>query len=76
MPALTGDVTTSAGAVSTTIANNAVTNAKAAQMAANTLKGNNTASTANALDLTAAQVTTMLGLAPLKITKSISFGGF
>lgn len=60
MPALTGDVTTSAGAVATTIANNAVTNAKAAQMAAHTFKGNNTGSTANASDLTATQLTAEL----------------
>lgn len=60
MPALTGDVTTSAGAVATTIATNAVTNAKSAQMATLTLKGNNTASTANASDLTVAQVAAML----------------
>lgn len=60
MPALTGDVTTTAGAVATTIAANAVTNAKAAQMGANTIKGNNTGATANAADLTAAQVATML----------------
>lgn len=73
MPALTGDVTTSAGAVATTIATNAVTNAKAAQMAANTIKGNNTAGTANAADLTVAQVNAILpvftstlnGLTPL-----------
>lgn len=51
MPALTGDVTTSAGALATTIAANAVTNAKAAQMAAYTLKGNATGSTANASDI-------------------------
>lgn len=61
-PALTGDVTTSAGSLATTIANNAVTNAKAAQMAANTIKGNNTGGTANAADLTVAQVTAMIGV--------------
>ena len=62
MPALTGDVTTSAGAVATTIATNVVTNAKLAQMATNTIKGNNTGGTANALDLTVAQVTALLGV--------------
>jgi len=62
MPALTGDVTSSAGSVATTIANNAVTNAKAAQMAAHTYKGNNTGSTANAADLTQAQLTAELNV--------------
>lgn len=44
--ALTGDVTNSAGSYATTIANNAVTNAKLATAAAYTLKGNFTGSTA------------------------------
>lgn len=39
MPALTGDVTSSAGAVATTIANNAVSNAKMATATQNTVKG-------------------------------------
>lgn len=60
--ALTGDVTASGpGSVAATIANNAVTNAKLAQMPTLTLKGNNIGGTANALDLTVSQVNTMLG---------------
>lgn len=60
--ALTGDVVaTGPGSVSATIQANVVSNAKLAQMPANTIKGNNTGSTANALDLTVAQVNTLLG---------------
>lgn len=55
---LTGDVTSVGNA--TTIGANMVTNAKLAQMATNTIKGNNTGSTANASDLTVAQVNAIL----------------
>lgn len=61
-PAHTGDVTSPANSVALTIATNIVTNAKLAQMAANTIKGNNTGSTANASDLTTAQTKTLLAI--------------
>ena len=54
-----GDVLmTDAGVV--TVQPNVISNSKLAQMAANTIKGNNTGSTANSLDLTTTQVTAML----------------
>lgn len=55
---LSGDVTGTQSA--TAIAANAVTNAKLAQMPSNTFKGNNTGSTANAIDMTAAQAVAIL----------------
>lgn len=60
MPALTGDVTTSAGAVATTIGTNKVTNAMLAQVNTATFKGRTTASTGNVEDLTAAQALALL----------------
>lgn len=69
-PAHTGDVTNSAGSLAFTIAANVVTNAKAAQMATNTIKGNNTGGTANALDLTVPQVAAMFSAPVVSIFAS------
>lgn len=68
LPAFTGDVTSPSGSSVNTVAANAVTNAKLAQGAANTLKGNNTSGTANEADLTTSQVDTLLGLAASAFT--------
>lgn len=59
---LTGNVTGSGPTtgVATTIANNVVTNAKLAQAAGLTLKGNNSSGTANVADLTGSQVIPLL----------------
>ncbi|HEX5039658.1 MAG TPA: hypothetical protein VFW95_05940 [Candidatus Limnocylindria bacterium] len=60
---LQGDVTgTGNGTFTATIANDAVTNAKLANMATATIKGRTTAGTGDPEDLTTAQVITMLGL--------------
>lgn len=61
--ALTGDVTASQNSNATTIANNAVSNAKLADMATSTIKGRATAGTGDPEDLTAAQVRTILNVA-------------
>ncbi len=61
MPALTGDVTTSAGAVATTIANAAVTNAKLANMATTTIKGQTVGGSGAPVDLTATQAAAIIG---------------
>ena len=62
-PNHTGDVT-SAGDGATTIANDAVTNAKAANMAADTVKGRaNGAGTGDPTDLSATQVRTIINVA-------------
>lgn len=60
MPALTGDVTNTAGTLVTAIAADAVTNPKLANVATNTIKGRITASTGDPEDLTAAQATTVI----------------
>jgi hypothetical protein len=61
--ALTGDVTASAGSNATTIPNNTVTNAKAADMAEATIKGRASgAGTGDPTDLTAAQVRTIINM--------------
>ncbi len=59
--ALTGDVVASGpGSSASTIQPNVVSNSKLAQMPTLTIKGNNTGSTANASDLTVAQVNAIL----------------
>jgi len=60
MPALTGEVTTVAGAVAATITAGAVVNSKLANMAANTVKGSVAGGVP--IDLTAAQLATIVAL--------------
>lgn len=53
--ALTGDVTASEGAAATTIANDAVTNSKLANMSASTIKGQIVGGSGDPVDMTATQ---------------------
>jgi hypothetical protein len=62
MPAFTGDITTTAGAVATTIGTNKVTLAKMAQVATGTFLGRTTASTGNVEALTVAQAKSLLAI--------------
>jgi hypothetical protein len=62
-PALTGDVTTTAGSLATTIAANAVLYSKFQQVAASSLVGNATGSLANATGITVGATLTFSGSA-------------
>lgn len=77
MPALTGDVTTTVGTVSTSIIAGAVTNAKLADVPTATFKGRTTAGTGDPEDLTATQATALLNLfsSTLKGLVPLSGGG-
>lgn len=57
---LTGGPITTTGTIA--VSGNGITNALLAQMPANTIKGNNTSSAANAADLTVSQTKTLLGV--------------
>ena len=62
-PAMTGDVTNTQGSLSTAIASGAVTLGKMSNLAANSIIGNNTGSSATPIALTTAQVKTLLAIA-------------
>lgn len=77
-PASPGTNTVPVVTATNTVTYEAVPNASLANMTANTLKGNNTAAAAAPIDLTVAQVSTLLGLGPLAtqaIPATIAQGG-
>lgn len=74
MPALTGDVTTTAGAVATTISNSAVSLAKMANLAANRVIGRITASTGVPEALTPENLITIVNAASTG-TLNVARGG-
>lgn len=74
LPARTGDVTSPAGSAAMTIANDAVTNAKMANVAANTIKGRITGGTGDPEDLTAANARTVLGLGTAALSNTGTSG--
>jgi Protein of unknown function (DUF2793) len=63
-----GDIVVSAGGTIWSVSPTSVTNAKLSTMASFTLKGNNTASAATPIDLTAAQVKSLLALSSADIS--------
>ena len=67
-PAFTGDVTSVAGALATTIANDAITNAKLANVATATIKGRVTAAAGDPEDLTPAQAKSVLAIAAADVS--------
>jgi hypothetical protein len=74
-PAMTGDVTNTQGTLGTTIAAGSVTLAKQANLAANSIIGNNTGSAATPIALTAAQVKTLLALNNVENTALSTWAG-
>ncbi len=74
-PALTGDITTTAGSLGTTLTNNIVSAAKFRQSAANSLVGNATGSLANVTDITLGSGLTFTGSVLNTNTTGVSWNG-